>query len=242
MSDPLEGVLDTIDPTAAQPTPETPVAEPNTVTIDKDELARLQQTAQQITGLAPLLQELQANPGLIHDLRARAIEQAAPPQPAADPNTEFWQDPSGQTMRIAQQEAAKQTAATNAQLGQMIINNYKLSKQNSEFFHVCGPIFDTLIKNLNRGQLATSSPDQVQFILDAAWRSAVGEYTEKKLADRKKNPPTNLGTGSGAGGGGGVKAKRTLQEVDNGAYITALNAGLSEEQMQEIADQLGGEE
>jgi hypothetical protein len=242
MADPLEGVLDQIDPNAPQPEPVAP-PEVNTVTIDKDELARLQQTAAQIQEVAPVLEQLRNNPNLIHDMRARAIEQAVPPQPTTDENADFWQNPTGSTAKIAAQISAQQNRSTNMQLGAMIVNNYKLQKQSSEFYHVCTPIFDSLIANLDRAQLAQTDPSQITFILDAAWNSAVGTYTQKKLSDRKNNPPANLGAGGSSGTGGGLKAKKTLQELDPSSYTMAVNAGLSEEEMQAIADsQTGGEE
>lgn len=241
MSDPIDQVLDGIDPTAPVVEPTTPDTQTNTATIDKAELERLQAIAEQFNQVAPTIQMLQQNPNLIHDLRARIVDQAAP-APAADPNAEFWTDPAQQTQKIAQQVAAQQTQRTNQQLGQMIVNNYLLSKQSSEFYHVATPIFNDLTKNLDRAALAQQDPNQVQFILNAAWDSAVGQWTQRRKAEMKKNPPTNLGGGSGAGGAGGPKVKKTLAEVNPAAYAMAVNAGLTAEEMQEIADQEQGDE
>lgn len=241
MPDPIEGVLDDIDPAAPpQADPPAVAADENKVAIDREELERLQQVAAQFNDVAPTLQMLRDNPGLIHDLRARAVDAAVGAPNVEDTNAAFYVDPTAQATRIAQQEAAKMSYRSNQQVGNMMINQFLQGKQSSEFYHVCTPIFNKLIENLDRAGLSQQDQNQVQFILNAAWNSAVGEYSQKRLADRKKNPPANLGGGSSGGGGGATPVKRTLAEINPALYRQAKEAGLSEDDMAEIVASIEG--
>lgn len=238
MSDPVDDLL---ADTTTQPDP--PADPPSTTaTIDKDELARLQQAAARFEQVAPTLQMLEQNPGLVHDLRARAVEMQAPPPRTTE---DFdWSNPRAEAEKAARDVMAPAAIAMQEKFAGLAIQNFKSTLTTDPYFHVAMSIFDKKIANIPRAQLGACTDAQILGTLNEAWNAACGEYsrgvTAKRAAEAAKNPPTNLGVGSGGSGGGGPKQKRTLEELDRGAYISALNAGLSPEDMQEIADQLEG--
>lgn len=228
MADPLEGIL---DPPAPPPPPATEIPTP------PDPAAALQQRNEE------LVQLLQTQGGAINELRAQLASVAAPstetPGNGGDANADFWQDPTAQSARIAQEQIAAQVLpqaqAINEKLGRFAVQNFLAAKISDSFYAQVAPLFSAEVAKVPIGALGAAKDADVQSMLTVAWNAALGMYVQEQRLKRPAAPPNLGGGGSGGAGTGG---KKTLAEVDPVAYQLAVRNGLSEETMQSIADEM----
>lgn len=222
MADPVDQLIEQLDPATPDPTP-TPAPDG----VSKAEYERLEA-------------ELRRTQGEIADLRVAAINNQVPPAPErTDSNAEFYADPDKFARAAARAEMAPVAAQMNETLVSLLIENYKNSKQSDPFYNVVVGSFEKELAPM-RGQIGYMPRENVINLFNKIWLAAVGEYSSNTLAKRKAEAPANLGGGGGSPGG--PKGKRHLRELDPAAYNSAMNAGLSEEEMQAIADEIEGNE
>jgi hypothetical protein len=257
MSSDIGDVIDAItqpppDTTTTTPPPDAAAA--TTTTDNADIIAGLQAKVnsyeQQLATAKPILDALNEDPSIIHDIRARQVQRNAPPQ-QQDPNAVAdrynqafnYEQPGVSAAKIAADVAntvmAPAQQQINGKLAQFAIQNFKAQKVNSPFFAAVAPLFDRQIAKIDKAQLGALDETWINNTLETAWNASLGEYVSTEQAKRPKPaPPVNLG-GGGSGGGGGASGK-TLAEIDPVAYRWAVNAGLTEEQMAEIAKESEG--
>jgi len=220
MADPL---LDTLlDET---PEPETPPAPE--VDEEKERLRKENEA---------LLKAIETQGSQINDLRqqfsASQVEAPAAPDEAA-----FYADPQGESRRIAREvlvnEGGPQLREMNTKMGRMVLSGFLATKTGDRFYAGAQPFFSARMKDIPLDQLG-SAPDAIATqTLNIAWDAAVGQFIQ---AEAVKRPiPPNIG--GGGSGGGGVAKKKTLMEIDPRAYNMAVAAGMTDEQMQAIADE-----
>lgn len=231
MADPVDDIIDNLN----QPVDTTQqTAEPSAEKVELDrvkaELERLQSD--------PVIAQLRENPNLLHDLRAQQIQNTAQPQ---ETNTadQFWTDPAKASRQEAEKMFQERVAPMAQQIGSnlvgLYIQSFKSNKLADPFYNVVAPMFDKEIAPL-RASLAGYNDSQMQNLFSTVWNAKVGEYVQKRQAERPKEQPVNLG-GGGSGATGGAKQKRHLREIDESAYRIAVAGGLTEEQMAELAEE-----
>jgi phage-related protein len=229
--DPLAGI---INPAPAPP-PEAPVE------LTPEQISAKAESDRRNSEHEALLAALAKQSQISDELRTQLAQQNTPIQeePTNPDDAAIWQDPRGEMQRIAQQtiqnQVGPQAKEMNAKLGRMVLNGFLTSKTNDPFYAVVLPIFQEKIKAVALDQLGAAPDAAVQEMLRVAWDASVGTYVQKRQADAPK-PPANYG-GGGTAGGTGPGKKKTLAELDPQSYNMAMQAGLTEEQMQALADE-----
>lgn len=227
MADPIDQVLDEIDPNAPQPEAP-PAAAPSGVTLTIEQYEELRRAAEQ-----PRIEPVVTQP-----------QTAPPPQNEQQQYDErfFTGSPSAATVEIAQRVMAGPAQAMNEKLGGLAIKNFISSKTSDPFFNVAIAIFNKEIANMPKASLGAMDDSMIDRTLNLAWNSAVGQYVAKKQSEKPKAPPVNLGGGGASGGASGPKEKKTLAEIDPIAYRIAIENGWSEEQMAQTAEEILNEQ
>ena len=223
MADPID-MLDT-------PVVETPPLADNNVSIDRDELARLQLVAQQFQQAAPILDEYQR--------RRDNPPQSTPPPSTESPDDEFWKSPTAATAKLIADQVSPYARQVAAQLGTMVANNYKSTKTTDRFFAGVMPHFERKLGGIDKNWLGTLTPDQQSRVLDEAWLASKGAFLDE--SERKRppvTPPVNLGGGDSRGATSSTTQKKSLQEIDAGAYRMAMQRGWSQERMDQVAAEI----
>ncbi len=237
MADPLEGLLDPPAPPATPPAPPpTDPAQPAGVTPE--------QAAALLKANEDLQRQLQMQGQSLNDMRAY-MAQLAPQQPPQmeEPPVgidQFFADPNAATERIVQEQLARQVQPQaneiNAKLGRMALNGFIASKASDPFYEAVAPLFMQNMQGVSMDQLGAAPDSAVQQMLTVGWNAAVGVYVQQRRKDAPPAPPANLGGGGGSSAGLGANGKKSLAQVDPTAFAWAQKAGLSEEDMQAIAD------
>lgn len=234
MADPLQDLIDPpADPNPAPPAAADPAAPaaPTGVTISPEDYDRLKQAADDTERLKAQLEQFQA-------MQYRAPEPTADPNPA-DPNAEFFVDPTKATKQIIDQTVTPYARQMAAQIGAMTILNYKSGKTGDRFYAGVAPYFDQKAQGIDKSWLGSLPPDAQQKVLTEAWLAAKGAYLDEY---EKKNPakpavPPNIG-GGGSSSGGSIAGKKTLQELDPWTYSQAVRQGWSQEKIDKFAADL----
>lgn len=210
------------------------------MTLDQAEYDRLKAAADGFEQAKPILDDLRAG-----RFNAPPPAPPPPPPPAGESNTDdqFWQSPSQATDKLVKQRIeesvtpyARQVAS---QLGQIAVNTFRSGKMGDSYFAGAVPHFDREIGRIDKTWLGSMPPEKQVEVLETAWRAATGTYV---IEYREKNPPRptpppNIGGGAPGGGGGGG-GKKTLAEIDPGAYKMAVGLGWSQEKMDKFAADL----
>ena len=224
MADELDEILEpAADPAAA--------AEPEKVEVTKDELSRLLRAAEDVDTLRGQLSGLTSQ---IESFRAQPQPQPQQSQEDAGLTSEtLFQDP-GKAIDGRINKAVMPAARKFAEgIAGITIDNFKTRKSDDPLYKGVAPIFDEKLKGIDAAYLGSLPKAQLDAALKEAWNASVGEHVQEERVKRAERRPTNLGA---AGGGAAVVTKRTLAEVDPATYRLAVQGGLSEEQMQEMAD------
>lgn len=245
MSVDANAVNDIIDQVTNPPPVDPPAHDAATKTTDDADMiaglrAENDRLKQQYDSLKPVADMLTEDPSLIHDLRARRVERAAPAEPDRnavldDLNAKFdYEKPGASAALIAEQVTRHVVGpaqrSINEKLAGFAIQNFKAAKINDPFYAAVVPIFDKKIANIDRAELGGMKDEWMSATLAEAWNASLGTYVAQEQAKRPKTPaPVNLGGGAGASGGGG--GARTLAEIDPTAYRWAVENGWSQEQM-----------
>lgn len=215
------------------PPADTPPAD-DKVTVTKDELDALRAAADNVDALTGTVRDLES--------QLQRIQTAPPPQQQQQggqrrlTGEDLWNDPETAIDNRVQEGITKAVGPTAnqfaAQLASMAIRNFRQSKASDPLFSGVAPIFDKRINTLNKVYLGSLQADALDATLAEAWNASVGVYVQEERTKRAKQRPANL---SGDSSGGGSPKVLTLEEVDPKAYRMAVAAGLSAEDMAEIA-------
>ena len=164
---------------------------------------------------------------------------AAPPQQQVQPQipTQFdWNNPDGAIDKRVQEIAAPYIQQTAASIANMQADSFRASKMGDPLFGPVSIVFDREMAKLNKVWLGSLPPDVLRQTLQTAWNASVGEYVE---AERKKTPkvPTgNISSGGTSSGATPTGGHKTFAELDPEAYALGKKFGLTDEELQEIAE------
>lgn len=171
---------------------------------------------------------------------------APPPAPPADPGNpddQFWTSPSQATEKIVEKRLQEQVTPyarqMAGQLGNMAVTTFRSGKMSDSFFAGAAPHFDREVGRIDKVFIGQLPPEKQVEVLETAWNAAVGTYVREYHAKNppRPTPPPNIGGGAPGGGGGGG-AKKSLAEIDPGAYKMAVSLGWSQEKMDKFAADL----
>ena len=203
--------------------------EADNVTMTRAELARLQQAADEADALRADVDGLRQ--------QVYASQQPQPQQQQthqgltgealfADPAAAIRGEITNAVTPMAQQFAST--------LASVRVENFTDKKSTDPLYSGVNPIFTKKLKGMRQDFLGSLPAENLTATLNEAWNASVGEYVISERGKRKPARAANLGGGDAGGAG----APKSLRDIDQGAFQMAVNAGWTQEQMDDLAKEL----
>lgn len=204
--------LTTQAPASASPTPDT-------VTINRDDYDRLQQTAALADRLAPLADQIERDPFFAQRLmNAQVVPTESVTQPQQDDYRQydetFFNAPAESTARITKKvietefvpQVEKTARALQLQYNRLAIENFRMQKRAADQYATgILPIFEVAISKTSDDELSKMDSARLNNALTVAYDMAAGQYfrnqatkAPKETAPPIAGAPVGTTTGSAA--------------------------------------------
>jgi hypothetical protein len=228
----LDDILDTTEDTTTQV--------PDKVEITKDELARFVKSAEQADRFEETVSALTEQIDALRNQRSAPVNTEI--QDTGLTADAFFQDPEAAIKKVLNKQfAAELGPLAERALGNVAgvsIDSFRSLKRSDPLFAGVEPIFEKEVGQLNKSWLGRLTNEQLTQTLNKAWDASVGAYVQVERAKKVASKAKNLSSSTG----GGTTTAKTLAEINPAAYRTAMQGGLSDEDMAEIAKSLIEEE